>query len=113
MNPRGRGDDRRSGHLAALPITSISSATLRRWSALFPLDRVLDAMRHVIAQDFLLDPAQRRAHRADLRHDVDAVAVVLDHAGKPAHLAFDALQPLEGCRLASFAIASIYPLGVY
>ena len=64
------------------------------------LDRVLDAMRDVIAQDFLLDPAQRSAHGADLRHDVDAIAVVLDHAGEAPHLAFDAVEPLERRRLA-------------
>jgi len=51
-------------------------------------------MRDVVAQDFFLDTAQRRAYRADLRHDVDAITVVLDHAGEPAHLAFDTAQPL-------------------
>ena len=52
-------------------------------------------MRDVFAQDFLLGAPQRRTHGADLRDDVDAIAVVLDHAGKPAHLAFDPVEPLE------------------
>src|SRR6266545_1121925 len=55
-------------------------------------DRVLDAMGDVILQNFLLGPPQRRAHRRDLRDDVDAIAVLLHHAGEPAHLAFDPAQ---------------------
>ena len=58
-------------------------------------NRVRDAMGDVAAQDFLFHPAQRRPHRADLRHDVDAIALVLDHAGEATHLAFDAAEPLE------------------
>ena len=73
----------------------------------------VDAMRDVVAQDFLLDAAQRRAHRADLRDDVDAVAVVLDHAREAAHLALDAVEPFPSVAvLLFFAMRSIYPLGV-
>jgi hypothetical protein len=43
-------------------------------------DCVLDAMRDVLAQDFFLDTFQRRAHSRDLRDDVDAVTILLDHA---------------------------------
>ena len=57
-------------------------------------------MGDVAAQDFLFHPAQRGPHRADLRHNVDSIALVLDHAGEAAHLAFDAAEPLERCRLA-------------
>src|ERR1700716_1429345 len=61
-------------------------------------DRVFDAMRHVIAQHLLLDTPERSPDRGDLRHYIDAIAVVLDHLGKPAHLAFDAAQAfLTGC----------------
>ena len=49
-------------------------------------------MADMVAQDFLLDAAQCGTHRCDLRDDVDAVTVGLDHAGKPAHLAFDAAE---------------------
>ena len=38
---------------------------------------------------------ERGLRRRDLREDVDAVAVVLDHPFDPADLAFDALQPRE------------------
>ena len=58
-------------------------------------DRVLDAMRDVIAQDLLLDAAQRGAHRGNLRHDVDAVSVLFDHPGESARLPLDALEPIE------------------
>ena len=57
-------------------------------------------MRDVIAQNFLFHAAQCGADRADLRDDVDAVALVLNHAGKAAHLPFDAIQSLERSRLA-------------
>ena len=56
-------------------------------------DRALDAMGDVVAQDLLADAAQRGAHRRNLRDDVDAIAVLLDHAHETAHLAFDPLQP--------------------
>ena len=60
---------------------------------------MLDAMRDVIAQHLLLDPAQRGADRGNLRDDVDAIAILLDHAGEPPHLAFDSLEPLQARRL--------------
>src|SRR6185295_10669178 len=56
-------------------------------------------MRDMVAQHLFLDLAQGGAHRADLRHDVDAVAITLDHARKAAHLAFDPFQPPERCSL--------------
>src|SRR5262249_30706601 len=55
-------------------------------------DGVLDAICHMVGEDFLLDRAQRGPHRRYLRNDVDAVAVHLDHAGETADLALDALQ---------------------
>ena len=58
-------------------------------------DRVLDAMGDVIAQDFLLDPAQRRARGRDLGDDVDAVAIVFHHAGEAADLALYPVQPFH------------------
>ena len=56
---------------------------------------MLDAVRGVIGKDFFLGTAKRGAHRGKLGHDVDAIAVVLDHASKAAHLAFDPLEALE------------------
>jgi hypothetical protein len=73
-------------------------------------DRVLDAMGDVIAQDLLLGAPQRGAHRRDLRDDVDAVAVVLDHAGEAADLPLDPVEPLETGRLDILAHAPYIPL---
>ena len=58
-------------------------------------DRAFDAMADVIVQDLLLDPPQGGAHGGDLRHDVDAIAVGLDHAREPAHLALDPSEPFQ------------------
>src|SRR5712692_2149103 len=73
-------------------------------------DRMLDAMGDVIAQDLLLQAPQRRAHRRNLGDDVDAVAVVVDHAGDAAHLALDPAQPLRAGRLAVVSHAVYIPL---
>ena len=73
-------------------------------------DRVLDAMRDVIAQHLLLDPAQRGADRGDLRDDVDAAAVVFHHAGEAADLAFDSTEALCAGRLDVGSHAGYIPL---
>ena len=56
---------------------------LRDLLALFGLvaarDRVLDAMADVILQDFFFDSPQGSAYRRNLRDDVDAVAIIIDH----------------------------------
>src|SRR5262249_7195693 len=64
----------------------------------------------VIGEDLLLGAAQRRTHRGELRDDVDAIAVVLDHARKPTHLALDPLQALEHRRLGKRLHARYIPL---
>ncbi len=56
-------------------------------------DRVFDTVADVIAQYFLLEPPQGCADRGDLRHDIDAVPVLLHHAGEPADLTFNSRQP--------------------
>ena len=58
-------------------------------------DGVFHTMGDMVAKDFLLGAAQRRPHRGYLRHDIDAVAVVLDHAGEATHLPLDAAQALQ------------------
>jgi hypothetical protein len=73
-------------------------------------DGVLDAMADVIAQHLFLDPPQRRANRRDLRDDVNAIAVLLDHFGQPAHLTLDAAEPLLNRRLDVFLHAAYIPL---
>ena len=56
---------------------------------------MLDAMGHVIAEDFLFDATQRRANRGNLRDDIDAIAVLVDHAGETADLAFYSAETFE------------------
>ena len=73
---------------------------------------MLDAMADMVAQDLLLKPPQRRAHRRNLRDDVDAVAVLFHHARQAAHLAFDPVQSLDARRLDLFSHAVIYPYGI-
>ena len=50
---------------------------------------MLDAMPHMVAEQLLLDAAERRADRRNLRYNINAVAVFLDHAGDAANLTFD------------------------
>jgi len=72
---------------------------------LFPLiglvaagDRVFDAMRHVIPEHLFLDTPERGSNRRYLRDDIDAVAILVDHSGQAADLAFDPAQAfLAGC----------------
>lgn len=56
------------------------------------VDRVFHAVSHVIPEDLLFDTAKRRPDRGDLGHEIDAVAILVDHFRKPAHLAFDPVQ---------------------
>src|SRR5262249_58661210 len=72
-------------------------------------DRMLHAMGDVVAQVSLLHASKRGAHRRNLRHDVDAVAVLVDHARDAAHLALDPAQTLGAGRLDVFAHARYIP----
>src|SRR5699024_658462 len=60
---------------------------------------VLDGAGHAVAEVLLeqaeRDGLQRPGHRGDLREDVDAVLVLLDHPLQTAGLPLDAAQPLE------------------
>src|SRR2546423_14756813 len=58
-------------------------------------DRAFDAMMKVALEHFGLDPRERRPNGLQLRQDVDAVAVLFDHARNAAHLAFDSAQAIE------------------
>ena len=61
---------------------------------------MINAVRHVIAQDPLLYATQSGTHRADLRDDVDTITVFFDHARQTPHLPFNAVEPADGCGLA-------------
>src|SRR5262245_8823544 len=49
----------------------------------------------MVVEDLQGEALERRADGADLRQHVDAVALLLDHALDPAHLALDAMQPVD------------------
>ncbi len=73
-------------------------------------DRMFDTMGHVIPQDLFLDTAQRGTNGRDLRYDIDAVAVLLDHFGEPADLALDPAQAFLTRCLDVFSHALYIPL---
>src|SRR5260221_9156724 len=55
-------------------------------------------MRHAIPRHFFLDAPECCTNRRDLRDDIDAVAVLVDHFRQAADLAFDPAQAfLAGC----------------
>ena len=64
---------------------------------------LFDAMRDVLTQDFLLNASERSSDGGDLRDDIDAVAIFLNHAGETTNLALDAAQALDGRRFGRFA----------
>src|ERR1700704_3058818 len=70
---------------------------------------MLDAMRHVVAQDFLFHAPERSAHRRNLRDDVDAIAILVDHLREAADLAFDPAQALLQRCLAVFSHRAYIP----
>jgi hypothetical protein len=56
---------------------------------------VFDTVTNMVAKDFLLDPSQGSTDGGDLRHDVDTVSIVLDHAGEAPDLPFDPVEALR------------------
>ena len=58
-------------------------------------ERAGDAVLDVLFEHLQRDGLERGADGAELRQDVDAVAVVLDHARDAAHLALDAREALQ------------------
>ena len=70
---------------------------------------MLDAVRDMIAQDFLFQPSQCSADRRDLSDNVDAVPIFLDHAADTANLALDPIQPFRAGFLDVIAHASYIP----
>jgi hypothetical protein len=108
------GFSRCSSHNRCLPVRSADDFNqFRDLLALIGLvaarDRMLDAMGDVVLQDLLFDPPQRGAHRRDLRDDVDAVAVLVDHFREAADLALDPAQAFLQDALMSFRMPPIYP----
>jgi hypothetical protein len=56
---------------------------------------MVDAMGDMVLQHLALDAAEGGADGGDLRDDIDAVAVIPDHAGETAHLPLDTGEALE------------------
>ena len=54
-----------------------------------------DAVLDVVLEHLQRNRLERCVDRGELREDVDAVAVVLDHPGDAPHLALDAGEALE------------------
>jgi hypothetical protein len=73
-------------------------------------NRSLHAMGNVVAQDLLFHASERGADGGNLRHDVDAIPIVIDHARDPAHLTLDSAQSLRAGRLDVFPHARYIPL---
>ena len=71
---------------------------------------MLDAMRDMVGENFFLRATQGGAHRRKLRDDIDALALPLDHAREPAHLAFNAFEALQHRRLGIRSHAGYIPL---
>src|SRR5579883_2191514 len=68
-------------------------------------------MGDMIGQNFILGAAQGGAHGRKLGHDVDTVALLLDHAREPAHLALDPPEPLKHRSLGIGPHGLYIPLG--
>lgn len=52
-------------------------------------------MCNVIVQHFLLNTTQGGSDGRNLCHDIDAIAVFLDHSSEATYLAFDAVEAFE------------------
>jgi P-type Cu+ transporter len=87
---------------------------LFNFSALISLtargNRSFHAMGDVVAQDLLFHPSECSAHRCNLRDDVDAIAILVDHPCDAAHLTLDPAQSLGARCLDVFSHAVYIPL---
>lgn len=67
------------------------------------------AMGDMVLQHLFLDALQRCPHGGDLRDNVNAIAVIIDHLHDAAHLALDLLQAGATCCLDFFLHPCIIP----
>ena len=73
----------------------MSSSIFRRWSALLPeLIACSTQWDDMVAKNFLFETPQSSTHRRDLRYDVDAISVLLDHSGESSDLPLDSDEAL-------------------
>lgn len=71
---------------------------------------MLDTVSDMVLQDLLLQTPERRPHRCDLCDNIDAIAIFLNHPGKPADLPFYSVEPLCGLCLDVQTHARYIPL---
>ena len=62
-------------------------------------ERAGDAVTHVVVEDAERQAVERGAHSRELREEVDAVAVLVDHPLDATHLALDAVEAAAELRL--------------
>src|SRR5712691_6648448 len=75
-------------------------------------ERAGDAVIHVAVEDLQRERIECGRHGADLREDVDAVPVFLDHLLDPAHLTLDAVQAFHECLLVGVIAVGLRLLGL-
>ena len=73
-------------------------------------NRVFDAKRHVISEYLFLNAPKRSTYSRDLRDDIDAIAVLLDHLRQAANLPFDTAEAFLARRLDVFSHRAYIPL---
>ena len=73
------------------------------------LHRVLHAAVQMVLEQLEPERVERRLHGRHLRQDVDAVAVLVDHAADAAHLALDAVHALGQRILPGVARGTVAP----
>lgn len=73
-------------------------------------DRIFDAVRDMVGENFLLRTPECCLNCRNLRDDVDAIAIFFDHPGKAADLAFNPVESLERRRLDLLAHEFYVPL---
>src|SRR5206468_6541961 len=70
-----------------------------RGVAIARADRVLDASVQMVFEQLARKGIERRLHGGDLRQDIDAVAIIVEHVADAAYLALDTTQPARELRL--------------
>src|SRR5579862_9294562 len=98
--------------LARIPAEEIDEfgELLARRLAVTGFDGVGDAAVGMVFQDRIFDALQSRLDGLNLIKNIDAVAILFQHAGDSAHLPFDARQPGDELWI---GFHTIYPLWVY
>src|SRR2546425_4157638 len=95
MAERDRDEHRLAGLRETVHCREQLAALLGRYVRVAGRERAGDAVVDVLVEDLEAEALQCSVDGRDLGEDVDAVAVVGDHALDPAHLALDPVQALD------------------